>query len=71
MLPSDFNYIFFHLRQKAQFKPEKPEILSTFGPNPTRKARHDLQLCYDVFVFDLHRLLRDFIRRTRLAIVLV
>ena len=41
MLPSYFDYIFVHLRQKVRFK---PEILSTLGPNPTRKAWPDLQL---------------------------
>ena len=35
-----------HLRQKVRFKPElRPKFLPTFGPNPTRKARPDLQLC--------------------------
>ena len=46
MLPSYFHYIFVHLRQKARLRPElSPKFLSTFGPNPTRKARPDLQLC--------------------------
>ena len=45
MLPSYFGYIFVHLRQKLRLRPEifvnlKPEP----GPNPTRKARPDLQL---------------------------
>ena len=41
MLPSYFDYIFVHLRQKVRFK---PKIWSTLGPNPTRKAWPDLQL---------------------------
>ena len=48
MLPNYFDYIFVHLRQKSRRRPElsskfvnfKPEL----GPNPTRKARSDLQL---------------------------
>ena len=51
MLPSYFNYIFVHLSQKARFRPElSPKFLSTLRPepgpkpNPTRKARADLQL---------------------------
>ena len=46
MLPSYFDYIFVHLRQKVRLTPElSPKFLSTLGPNPTRKARPDLQLC--------------------------
>ena len=46
MLPSYFDYIFVHLRQKARLRPERsPKFLSTLGPKPTRKARPDLQLC--------------------------
>ena len=46
MLPSYFDYYFVHLRQKVRLRPElSPKILSTLGPNPTRKARPDLQLC--------------------------
>ena len=41
MLPNYFDYIFVHLKQKARLR---PEVLSTLGPNPTRKARPDLQL---------------------------
>ena len=41
MVPSYADYIFVHLRQKARLK---PEILSTLGPNPTRKPLPDLQL---------------------------
>ena len=45
MLPSDFDYIFVHLRQKARLRPKlSPKFLSTLGPNPTRKARLNLQL---------------------------
>ena len=45
MLLSYFDYIFVHPRQKARLKPElSPKFLSTLGPNPTRKARPDLQL---------------------------
>ena len=46
MLPSYFDYIFVHLRQKVSFRPElSPKFLSTLGPNPTQRARPDLQLC--------------------------
>ena len=46
MLPSYFDYIFVHLKQKARLRPElSPKFLSTLSPNPTRKARPDLQLC--------------------------
>ena len=47
MLPSFFDFIFVHRRQKARLGPElSPKFLSTLGPNPnpTRKARPDLQL---------------------------
>ena len=45
MLSSYFDYLFVHLRQKVSLKPElSPKFLSTFGPNPTRKARPNLQL---------------------------
>ena len=44
ILQGCFNYIFVHLRQKVRFRPEiSPKILSTLGPNPTRKARLDFQ----------------------------
>ena len=37
MLPSYFDCIFVHLRQKARLRPElSPKFLSTLGPNPTR-----------------------------------
>ena len=46
MLPSHFDHIFEHLRQKARLRPELvPKFLPILGPNPTRKARPDLQLC--------------------------
>ena len=46
MLPSYFDYIFVHLRQKVRLWPElSPKFLSTSGPNQTQKARPDLQLC--------------------------
>ena len=36
ILPSYFDYIFEHLRQKAGLRPElSPKFLSTFGPKPT------------------------------------
>ena len=46
MLPSYFDYIFVHLKQKVRIKPEmfvnfRPES----GLNPTRKVWPDLQLC--------------------------
>ena len=45
MLPSYFDYIFVHQRQKVLLKPElSPKSLSTLGPNPTQKTRPDLQL---------------------------
>ena len=45
MLPSCFDYIFVHSRQKARLRPElSPKFLSTLDPNPTRKVRPDLQL---------------------------
>ena len=45
MLPDYFDYIFVHLRQKVRLRPESsPKFLSTLSPNPTRKARPDLQL---------------------------
>ena len=45
MLPSYF-HIFVHQRKKARLRPElSPKFLSILGPNPTRKARPDLQLC--------------------------
>ena len=51
MLPTYFNCIFEHLRQKARLRPESSrKLLSTLGtlgtlrPNPTRKVRTDLQL---------------------------
>ena len=46
MLPSHFDYILLHLRQKVSLRPDlSPKYLSILGPNPTRKARPDLQLC--------------------------
>ena len=43
MLPSYFDYIFVHLRQKVRLRPELSlKFLSNLGPNPTRKARPDL-----------------------------
>ena len=45
MLRSYFDYVFVHLRQKLCLRPElSPKFLSTLGPNPTRKARSDVQL---------------------------
>ena len=47
MLPSYFDYIFVHLRQKVRLRPKlSPKRLSTLSPNPnpTQKARSDLQL---------------------------
>ena len=51
-LPSYFDYIFVHLKQKACLRPDlSPKFLSTSGPNPTRKARPDLQLwCHQQWV---------------------
>ena len=46
ILPSYFDYIFVHLRQKVRPKIElSPKFLSTLGTNPTRKARLYLWLC--------------------------
>ena len=37
LLPSYFDYIFVHLRQKVRFRPElSPKFLSTLGLNPAR-----------------------------------
>ena len=37
MLPSYFDYIFVHLRQKVRLRPElSPKFLSTLGPNLAR-----------------------------------
>ena len=45
MLPSYFDHIFVHLRQKVRLRLElSPKFLSTLGPNPTQKSRSDLQL---------------------------
>ena len=50
MLPSYFDYIFVHLRQKARLRPElSAKFLSPLGPNPIRKAWPDLQLCHSVY----------------------
>ena len=49
MLPSYFDYIFVHLRQKVRLRPElSPKFMSTSGPKPTRKFRADLQLWGEV-----------------------
>ena len=45
MLPSYFDYIFVHIRQKLRLRPKlSPKFLSTLGPKPTRKAQPNLQL---------------------------
>ena len=37
MLPSYFDYIFVHLRQKLRLGPDlSPKFLSTLGPNPAQ-----------------------------------
>ena len=37
MLPSYFDYIFVHLKQKARLRPKlSQKFLSTSGPNPAR-----------------------------------
>ena len=37
---------FVHLRQKSRLRPKlSPKFLSALGPNPTQKARPDLQFC--------------------------
>ena len=37
ILPSYFDYIFVHLKQKARLRPDlSPKFLSTSGPNPAR-----------------------------------
>ena len=44
MLPSYFDYIFVHLRQKVRLRPElSQKFLTTLGPNPTRTVRPALQ----------------------------
>ena len=46
MLPSYFEYIFVHLGQTVRLRPELiPKFLSNSGPNPSRKAPPDLQVC--------------------------
>ena len=46
MLPSYFDYIFVHLRQRARLIPKwSPKFLSNLSPIPTQKAWPDLQLC--------------------------
>ena len=47
MLPSYFDYIFVHLRQKARLRPElSSKFLSTLGPNPTRfKTLFEVEFC--------------------------
>ena len=54
-----------HLRQKVRPTPElSPKFLSNSGPNPTRKARPELQLCFAPFknfnVLFLEQLFCDF-----------
>ena len=37
MLPSYFDHIFVHLKQKLRLRPElSPKLLSTSGPNPAQ-----------------------------------
>ena len=44
MLPSYFDYIFVHLRQKVCLRPDlSPKFLLTLGPNPIKTWPH-LQL---------------------------
>ena len=46
MLPSYYNYIFVHLRQKGRFLARiKPKIFVNFRPEPDPKSPSDLQLC--------------------------
>ena len=64
MLPSYFDYIFEHLRQKVRLRPQiKFTILSTLGPNQARtrpepdlvpNARPDLQLWTKMPVYSQH-----------------
>ena len=65
MLLNYFGYIFVHLKQKAHLRPElSMKFLSTLGPNPnpTQKARPDLQLWLgeilveQIIEFELRRL---------------
>ena len=45
MLPSYFDYFFVRQRPKVRLRSKlSPKYLSAFGPNPTQKARPDLQL---------------------------
>ena len=40
MLPSYFDYIFVHVRQKVRLRPELSlKFLSTLGPNPAQTRR--------------------------------
>ena len=48
-LSSYFDYMFVHLIQKVRLRPELcRKFLSNLGPNPTRKARPDLQLWCEI-----------------------
>ena len=61
MLPNYFGYIFMHRRQKVRLRPKislkffstsgpnPARTRSDLGPNPTRKAQPDLQLCYNLW----------------------
>ena len=52
MLPSYFDYIFVHLKQKARLRPDlSPKFLSTSGPNPARNpARLTTLDCKEKFI---------------------
>ena len=64
MLLSYFGYIFVHLRQKVRFRSEfSPKFLSTLGPNPTRKARPDLQLWFKGLKLEIYKKILDKIKK--------
>ena len=51
MLPGYFDYIFVYLRQKVRLRPKlNLKFLSILGPNPTQKARPNLQLWYKYYL---------------------
>ena len=48
MLPSYFDYIFVHVRQKVRLRPElSPKFLSTLGPNTARTRPKKPGLTYN------------------------
>ena len=76
-LPSYFDYIFVHLSQKVRLRPElSPKFLLTLDPNPTRKARPDLQLWRsaikrnDFFIFFMAITQHNFLKLLQTGVLL-